>query len=32
MQMDSEAQGENIAIKLFVYGELLALMWLTGVV
>jgi hypothetical protein len=31
-EMDSEVQGENIAIKIFVYGEPLALKWIKGVV
>lgn len=30
--MASEGQGENITIKPFVYGELLALNWLKGVI
>jgi len=30
--MDSEVQGENIAIRPFVYEELLALNWLKGVI
>jgi hypothetical protein len=31
-EMDSEVQRKSIAIRLFGYGELLALKWLTAVV